>query len=268
VEKERFERFTVELTAWARTSPTIVGLVGMGSTAGGRRLPDACSDHDLIVVTVDGAADAVRADPAWVPDADRVAVRFTEPDHGLNVIYDDGHLIEFAVCDVSDLGWLRASGYGILYDEAGLDERLARAVRETRHGLATTDADGSARYHRFIKELLIGACRLARGELFSANERIRGNALPLLLELVSSLVPAADPDAADPLDPTRRVAQAHPDIAARLAGPLESGMHELLLALLDVAEEHLVGRTTVATTESLAVIRRCVARPRSAADGR
>jgi hypothetical protein len=53
------------------------------------------------VVTVDGAAHALRDDVGWLPDSHRIALCHADTEHGRGVLYDDGHLVEQVIVGVS-----------------------------------------------------------------------------------------------------------------------------------------------------------------------
>lgn len=132
MDPERHERFTRELTRWAEDTDDVVGLVGVGSTAGTDRQPDRWSDHDILIVTRPGAAEGLRRSTAWLPDAQRIVLAFDEPDHGLTAIYDDGHLIEAAVAEINDVGWFRADAYRVLVIGAGRVPRAREGAGDRR----------------------------------------------------------------------------------------------------------------------------------------
>ena len=67
--------FLASLRAWAQDTPAVVALVLCGSSAALARR-DRWSDHDFLVVTVDGAAEAFRRDLSWLPDATRIGLWF------------------------------------------------------------------------------------------------------------------------------------------------------------------------------------------------
>ncbi|MFP5335242.1 MAG: hypothetical protein ACLGIV_08005 [Actinomycetes bacterium] len=208
MERAGYHALTAELVRWARTRDDVIGVVGVGSTAGTAREPDEWSDHDVFVVTVDGAAEALRADLSWLPYPERHAVRYAETQHGRGVLYDDGHL---------------------------------------------------------VKHLVVGPARVARGEVLSGSEHVRGYAVKRLTSLVAGFVPPEQPGDLDNLDPLRRFEQAYPVTGARIAGALERPVVEAAGELLSVAEELLTGRVPAATAEAFAAVRRVLSRVRAAA---
>lgn len=246
---------TSELVAWATGESSVVGLVAVGSTSGVGREPDEWSDHDILVVTTDGDSERLLADLTWLPDAGRIVVEFAETDRGRSVIYDCGHLLEVAVFDHSDLDDLPLNLFRILVDRGRVEQRLTGIVQRVATVAATEDADGTARFHAFLKELVIGLGRYGRGELLSANQRVRGAAMTKLVSLLGSFVAAAGAGIQDSLDPHRRFEQSHPSYAIRLNRSLELSIPDLVEEMLQIAESALVGQLDAATADSIAAVR-------------
>lgn len=229
-----YRRFVEHLTSQARNNPDVIGLVALGSTADASRAPDVWSDHDVWVVTRDGAADALRDDPTWLPDAARIVGHYQETKHGRSVIYDDGHLLELAVFDDQELEVTKANDYRVLYDAGGVAERLATIVDRTLSDLVASPDHAAG---RFVTQVLIGMGRYGRGEFLSANQLIRELAVSSLLEVVAAAVPSADPGALDNIDPRRRFELAYPELAARIDRALVCSVVELAQTLADIAGE-------------------------------
>lgn len=251
---ETYRRYLSEFVAWAEAEPEVVGLVAVGSTARLRREPDRWSDHDLVAITPADAVSTMVERGAWFPDAGSVAVRFADPERCINAIYDDGHLVELAVTDPDDLAWLGPSEHRLLVGDRHLAARLADVGTHGPDVLPGDDGDVDVPYHRFVKELVVGAARLRRGEFFSASQRIRGNALHLLLELVAATVDTDRPDVLDRLDATRRFHLAYPDLARGLEPALDGSLGACARTLVAVAGTTLVGRVPGATARSLAAV--------------
>jgi len=247
-----------ELTRWAVGHSDVVGLVAVGSTAGTDHLPDEFSDHDMFVVTRRGAAAALRGDLGWLPHADRIVMIHAETEHGRGVVYDDGHLVEMAVFDDDEIGLVKLNAYRVLVDLADLEARLALIAERTAAGAAADDPDGSYRFHTFVEQLVVGLNRCARGEVLSANHRIRGDATTALIGLLGEFVPSEHRAHRDNLDPHRRFEQAHPDLAARIAAALESPVPVVATRLLTIAEEQLAGRLAAATRAAFDAVRSVV----------
>jgi hypothetical protein len=240
MEPDQHRRLTVDVVAWARTDARVLAVVGVGSTAGVRRQPDRWSDHDLVIVCRDRAsADELRSSTDWLPSSIVPALVLREPDHGLTVIDHDGHLLELAIAAHDDLDWLAADSAAVLYATDGTRAPLEAALAPSRSRLPTDDGD--QRFRLLVKELVIGIHRAGRGELLSAHQRIRGEALALLLSLLAETTPAAD-EHADPFDPHRRFERIEPTLAARLEDGLRRPALEVAALLIDVAERELGGR--------------------------
>jgi len=154
MESAGYQRLLDRLFEKASRDPNIVGLVALGSTADMSRPPDRWSDHDLWVVTRDGAAASLRDDPSWLPDAHRIVGFFIETRHGRGVIYDDGHLLELAVFDDGEIEVTRANDFRVLYDAGGVAERLHAIAERTTREYQSADADHSA--GAFVTRMLIG----------------------------------------------------------------------------------------------------------------
>ena len=260
MKRQAYDALTSALTAWASNEPSVIGLVAVGSTGGVLREPDEWSDHDVLVITVDGAAGRLLDDLTWLPDANRISVRFIETDRGRSFIYDDGHLIELAVIDQSNLDDLPLNTYRVLVDRDRIEERLAIITQQTARQVRAEDAEGTTRYQRFVKELVIGLGRYGRGETLSASQRIRGTAMTNLLSLIGDFLPPEQAQTQDNLDPHRRFELAHPTYAARPRQALELPIPELADEMLRMAEQTLAGRVSAATPESIDAVRAVWAR--------
>ncbi|NNC91011.1 MAG: hypothetical protein HKN80_00825 [Acidimicrobiia bacterium] len=250
-----YRRFGEHLRSWAEAHPDVIGLVAVGSMAEQSRMPDEWSDHDFWVITTDAAAEAIRDDPSWLPDAERIVLFYAETEHGRNAIYDDGHLIEQAVFRDSELEVARVNDYRVLVDKATIGTRMEAIVQSTGAALAAIDLDTT--FGRFIGQMVIGLTRCGRGELLSADSMIRKWALENLLSLLGqTAVPETDATL-DNLDPRRRFEAAFPALSARLTDA--GSLPESASAMLDIAEEYLTDVPTN-TAEVRAAVRRLIER--------
>ena len=183
-----YNRFTDELIEWANRDSRVVGLVALGSMAGGSRVPDEWSDHDFWVVANEADAEALRAERDWLPDSERIVVHFVDTEHGRSAIYDDGHLVEYAVFRNSELEIARANAFRVLVDRCDLENRMVSMAQRTAAAVGS-DPTGESQVGRLLSQIVIGANRFGRGEVLSANSLIRGAATTTLLGLVSRFVP-------------------------------------------------------------------------------
>ena len=99
----RYNRFTEELTRKLDDDPRVLGLVALGSMAQQDYQPDAWSDHDFFVITIQGVQEDMRQDLSWLPRADELVFQFRETEHGVKALYRGGHLLEFAVFNEDEL---------------------------------------------------------------------------------------------------------------------------------------------------------------------
>ncbi len=255
-----YDRFEAELVSWARTHPDVVGLIASGSLARLEREPDEWSDHDVWVVVKDGTAEPLRRDASWLPDADRIAFCYRESAHGVNVVYDDGHLVEFAVFDDAELEIVRANHVKVLVDKADLGSRVQAITTATAIVADDELRDGSVVFGKFLGQIVIGASRHGRGEALSADAMIKFHALGNLLRLLGRFAEHETPARLDNLDPARRFEEAFPQLAERIARATRMPAAACAADLLDVAEELLSGIVPGADGTAFAATRAIVTR--------
>jgi lincosamide nucleotidyltransferase len=214
--------------------PDVLGLVLLGSTSGLPPGPDEHSDHDFFVVTRAAAQERFRTELRWLPDAGDVVLSFRETAHGVKALYAGGHLAEFAVFDLDELGLARANRYRVALDRADVGARMARVREATVAAARPPDAQWHA--GQLLTELVVGGGRAARGERLSAHQRIRVSALGHLLALLRARVA---PQGLDDLDASRRFEQAAPALGRELDAALERPVVEAARALLAIAAREL-----------------------------
>jgi hypothetical protein len=241
VNSQAYRAYSDSLRRRLEDDPSVVGLVAVGSMAQDGTLPDEWSDHDFFVITAAGAEERFRTDLSWLPDADRVALWFRETEHGLKVLYDSGHLVEFAVFGPGQLESARINRARVLLDRADVAAQVARLQDQTARWAAGSYHDDRWLLGQLLTALVVGVGRFHRGELASAHERVKGEAVTSLLRLVAlHLTPAAP--VLDSLDPRRRVERAYPALAAELDRLMVLPIPEAAGALLDLARRELSDR--------------------------
>lgn len=207
-----YHAFTAQLVATLTADPRVLGIVALGSMAERGRTPDAFSDHDFFVIA--NEAEELRATTEWLPDRARIALWFRETPHGCKAVYDDGHLVEFAVFTTDELQLARANDYRVLLDRERIGERMAAIAalrdtppaREWLHGM-------------FLSNLLVAIARARRGEVFSARFMLMHAARHLIVLLGGG---------PDDLDPLRRFEHHALDQALRL-GPASAAREMLAI---------------------------------------
>src|SRR5690349_14176109 len=163
----------------------VVGLVAVGSMADRDYGPDRYSDHDFFVVSTPGGQEALRRDLSWLPAGRPVALTLRETEHGLKVVYDDGHLLEFAVFDLEELGLARVNRYRVLLDRGGVTERMAEVARERVAPETIEHAFGM-----LVTNVLVGDRKSTRGEALSGAFFVKSLSVRWLVVLVTQIVPA------------------------------------------------------------------------------
>jgi len=204
-----YHAFTAALVQNLEADPRVLGVVALGSMAEHDRLPDRYSDHDFFVITE--AAAELRETTSWLPQHDELALWFRETPHGCKGIYDDGHLIEYAVFTPDELRVARANDYRVLLDRERIAERMAEIATPP------APADHPWLHGMFLSNLLVASQRAQRGELPSARWML-AHAMRFLVSLLGG--------GGDNLDPLRRFQHYGLEQAMRL-GPV-SAARELL----------------------------------------
>ena len=223
-----YMQFIDDLQSSLEARDDVLGLVLLGSAAA-RERQDEWSDHDFFVITADAAAEPMRQDLTWLPDHASIALAPRETDHGLKVVYDSGHVLEFAVFTLGQLSLAGANAYEVRFDRGGVGavmESLAKRPRERR--------DDARDLALFISLLLIGVGRVRRGELLVGGNLIRTYAVERLLRVLAFRHP--DPRL-DDLDPFRRVELVFPSLG--LAEALQQDPESAARSILAIAEAEL-----------------------------
>jgi hypothetical protein len=239
MDRASYDAFAADLTAALRARPEVLGLVAVGSFAGGA---DQWSDHDFLVIASPAATSALRADPSWLPQHDRLVLHFRETAHGMKGVYDDGHLVEYAVFAPDEIALARLNRTRVIFDRADVTARVADAVAGTPD-LEAADAESDDYLHgQLLTALLVGVQRHRRGEHLSGIDFVHRFALRHFLVLLARHVEAARPEVRDNLNPFRRVELAYPEVGAALARIFGTGdLEATALGLLDLAAGVLAG---------------------------
>lgn len=235
---EAYQKFTDRLTSNLRDDSRVLGLVAAGSMARQDYQPDAYSDHDFFVIVQPGAQPEIRQNLAWLPDVPQIALAFQETAHGMKVVYESGHLLEFAVFDPEELLMARSNRYRVLLDKGDVATRMAQVAAQTADAQA---GETAVSFHigQFITNLLVGVGRQRRGEQLSGHKFVKLNALTHLLLLLAAHLPAAKKGLLDNLDATRRFEQAYPALGAEINALLLADTETAARGLLALAEREL-----------------------------
>lgn len=239
MEKAAYEELTAQLVGTLGEREEVLGLVAVGSMASG---PDAWSDHDFLVVADPGAVEGLRRDPTWLPQHERLVLHFRETAHGVKAVYDDGHLVEFAVFTPDEIGLALLNRTRVLLDRADITDRVAAAVAGTPDRVPEDAASDAYLEGQLLTALLVGVQRHRRGEHLSGTDLVHRHALRHFLVLLARHVEADRPEVKDDLDPFRRVELAYPEVGAELGRLLATGdLETTARGLLELAARTLSG---------------------------
>lgn len=232
---EHFETLSAELEDACRRQGGVTGLVLLGSAADAMRR-DEWSDHDFFILLEPGALD-LRDDLSWFPRADTIVLTASEGTIGRVVVYEDGHVMEFAVGTEAELAIVRVNRHRIIYDGDGA---LTRVIE---HAVARPPAaaeDVSANDIRlFLVKILIGVGRIRRGEVLNGARFVRAWAVDQLVTVIRRRMPGSSPGSTDDLDPSRRFELDHPRIGQRIEAALTQDPEEAAYGLFTLAREVL-----------------------------
>jgi hypothetical protein len=229
-----FEAFSAALRAACEATGQVDGLVLLGSTsAAGASRRDEWSDHDVYVVLADGAADVLRSSLAFLPFPERVVARARESQLGFAVLYDDGHLLEFAVFDLEEIALAGVNRYRTLLDRGGVEEACAHVRDHPR-----PQHDDEHLFGMVVTAALVAVGRGRRGEVLSAAFLVTWG-LTYLARLIARVVPAENSSILDNFDSLRRFERAYPALGEELAAAVRLAPPEAGLRLLEVLEREV-----------------------------
>lgn len=236
---DRYERRSADLAEAVRAHPDLIGLVLLGSAsdeAVARR--DEWSDHDFFALVRPGAGRSVRPDLSWLPDQDALVLTAREGEIGFVAVYDDGHVMEFAVAEPDELvGALVNEATVAVDDEDGTTAALVERGRANAAAGDRIDVGNEARL--VLVKLLIGVGRVRRGEVLVGGQFIRGWAVQSLARALRGRFPQRSSDARDRIDALRRFELDFPDWAARIADALALPAEDTARELFAIAREAL-----------------------------
>ena len=236
---EDYAKFTERLRERLADDERVLGLVALGSMAAIDYVPDAWSDHDFFVIVASGEQARFRTDLSWLPDRERVAFSFLETEHGVKVVYDDGHLLEFAVFDDRELDLARVNRYRVLLDRGDLERRMGELRAVTVRATEGSARDDVWLFGQFLTNLLVGVGRYWRGERLSGHAFVKKHAVNHLLVLLARHAPAERASLLDDLDPWRRFDLVHERLGAEIDALLGEPVPVAASGLLDLAVREL-----------------------------
>lgn len=233
-------------------------MIAAGSTAGVTHPPDEFSDHDFWLMVRDGTEGYFRTAYDWLPETDRIVLTFPETEHGVKVVYDDGHLIEFAAFVKGDLGIIRGNDLRVMLDKDDITAYISTIPQQTQDDISANAPTDIYLMGQFLTNLLVGIGRYRRGEKLSGHKLVKMSAIHHLLQLL--IRHAAPPDdRIDNLDTFRRIEQVIPEIGAELNALLLLDMPQAALAQLALVDRLFAEKIAGYPAQAVEVVRHFVA---------
>lgn len=250
---ERFLDFSYRLTASLLERHDVLGLILVGSSADTSRV-DEWSDHDFFVVTKPGSAESLRQDLSWLPDHEQIIVSPRETDHGLKVVYQNCHVLEFAVFDDAELELASANVYEVAIDRSDISARMAAIAKRSE----PKPFDLESEFDIFLAHILIGVGRGRRGEHLIAGHFARTICLNAALGFVRALkapVPGSEAKE-DNLNRYRRFELQYPELGEELVGLQHLSAEDYSRALLNLVLSLLGDKASAKQLENANLVRR------------
>lgn len=234
-----FQRLTDALASAVSDHTALSGLVFLGSSsddAAARR--DEWSDHDFFALAAPGAGAATRHDLEWLPDRERLVLTAREGEIGFVAVYDDGHVLEFAVAEPGELaGALAEEATVTVDDDEGSTARLIAQAQARAASLPAGDALNDTRL--VLVKLLIGTGRLRRGETINGGQFIRQWAVKHLVLALRARARQVSGAGGAGVEPTRRFDAEFAEIAASIEAAIAQPAERAAKSLFELTRREL-----------------------------
>ena len=250
-----FDQFTNSLIHNLMQDERVLGLIAAGSMAQLDYKPDEWSDHDFFVIVKPGNESEIKDDLSWLPNSEEIVLSFHETDHGMKVLYKQGHLLEFAVFDRDVLQIAKVNRYAILIDKASLAPLMATLERETAVSAQANQPSDHSLLGQFLANLFVSVGRYARGEQISGRIFVNTWAVGHLIRLLVRHYPADRKSLLDNLDPYRRFERVYPELGKQLNAALSQDVLTAVLHLLALSETTLAHKISPFPYEAIATIK-------------
>lgn len=230
-----FQAYTDALTSFLSGDARVIGLIGLGSVAMLSHQPDRYSDHDFFVIVKAGTQQHFHDNIKWLPYSGRIVFHYQDTNHGAKAIYDDAHMIEYAVFDLDELKqYGRVNDYIILIDHADLARLVPQLADASPPKAHSINIDDHTLYGHVLHQCQIAIGRWRRGEQLSSRVLLNA-ALENTLKLLTRHVTPDNPTVLDNLDVFRRFERGYPPLGAELdaamAKPVDAAARDLLTIL-------------------------------------
>lgn len=204
--------------------------------------PDEWSDHDFFVIVESGAQEEFRRDFFWLPSPADIIFSFRETEHGVKVVYKNGHLLEFAVFDERELALARVNRFRVLFDRRNASRKMAEIREKTEESMRYSNDSDAYLFGQFITNILVGVGRYKRGERLSAHKFVKNSALHNLIILLSKHIDSENRHLSDNIDNLRRFEKVYPGIGAGINAMLLLDIPECARKMIELAHETLSSR--------------------------
>jgi lincosamide nucleotidyltransferase B/F len=238
---DEYNAFTNTLLANLEADPRVLGLIAVGSMAQRGTRPDEWSDHDFFVVVPPGLQEKLRTEVNWIPDLRRVIFQFRETAHGVKVLYEHGHMIEFAVFDPDELYLARVNQFRILLDRSDLARRMEEISTATSEWSRSQLRDDDYLLGQILTGVLVAHGRWVRGEKLSARACLINQVVPQVVRMLVKYRQADAPEVLDNIDPLRRFELGYGTLGATLNHLLDQPLPAAASGLLEFVKEELAG---------------------------
>ena len=237
---EQYDEFTQALQQNLEQDKRVVALIALGSMAEPARR-DEGSDHDFWVIVAPDAQEDFLCSLSWLPDHTSIDFALRQAGCYYTVLYQDGHIAEFAVFALAQLEQAKTNAYRVLFSKRGDIETLIKALYDRTCQEAGQPASDKRALGFFLVDLWTGVARYQRGEYLSAHKLIMQNAVDYLLRLLIRHLPVQAESTPDNLDGRRRFEQCYPALGKEIAAILSFDSLSAAAHLLDIAERSLRG---------------------------
>jgi len=211
-----YNAFTEKLSENLKGHENVLGLIALGSMSATDYMPDRYSDHDFFVVVKKGFEGWYKTTREWLPDFQNIVLHYKETEHGVKVVYQNGHLLEFAIFTLEELYVSRINRYRVIFERTSLERILQEIVIRTQSQAKNENSSIEFLTGQFITNTLVGVGRYKRGEEMSGHKFVKFYALNHLLILIESKIASDTQSLLDNLDPFRRLERVYPEIADKL----------------------------------------------------
>jgi hypothetical protein len=169
---KNYHKFTKKLCQNLRPKDDIIALLALGSMAEKDHDPDLWSDHDFSIIIKKGSEEKYINNLFWLPDEYQVVFTYKESDNSRKVIFENMHLIEYAVFELENLKNLKINSYRLLFDKFNITDYIEEIVNSTSNSSNLLE-DNEGLIGNLLTDIFIGVGRYKRGEKISAHYFIK-----------------------------------------------------------------------------------------------